>query len=245
MVFTRYNPKTGDMVLGKLPPMPRPLDPDYLNPEQSKAAAQIESEWQAKQSQSKADIDAFAAGMAQAQAKKEEVESRLPVGTPVRDIYGKEQTVVGYKYGGTLVEVEDAQGRRQDFHNSKLFEREAPDMDEPTPSEMTRDELAAHPASAEHMGRALQASSPQMKAHHTRKAREAVEKSLQTGARGGKFYVSPTGQKVYVKPNPGVEITGTVEPTPFVSGLPQSVSMNQPSTGAGVQHSMMFGNRPR
>jgi len=72
-----------------------------------------------------------------------------------------------------------------------------------------------------------------------------AEKALQTGARGGKFYVSATGAKVYVKPNPGVELLGTVQPTPFVSGLPQSVSLNQPNTGAGVQQSMMFGNRPR
>lgn len=76
-----------------------------------------------------------------------------------------------------------------------------------------------------------------------KKAQEA--RAIQTGVRGGQFYVGPTGQKVYVKPNPGVELLGTVQPTPFVSGLPQSVSMNQPNTGSGVQQSMMFGNRPR
>jgi len=77
------------------------------------------------------------------------------------------------------------------------------------------------------------------------KHKPTQEKAIEVGARGGKFYISATGQKVYVKPNPGVELLGTVQPTPFVSGLPQSVSMNQPNTGAGIQHSMMFGNRPK
>jgi hypothetical protein len=40
-------------------------------------------------------------------------------------------------------------------------------------------------------------------------AAEHVAKSIQVGERGGQFYISPTGAKVYVKDNPGIVVEGS------------------------------------
>lgn len=54
---------------------------------------------------------------------------------------------------------------------------------------------------AQEMGR--QGLAAQTQAENLRKAADAQERALMTGPRGGQFYVSPTGAKVYEKPNPG------------------------------------------
>jgi hypothetical protein len=54
------------------------------------------------------------------------------------------------------------------------------------------------------------------------------EKSVQEGARGGRFYVSATGAKVYVKNNPGAETVGHMSNQRFHMGLPMSVHLAEP-----------------
>jgi hypothetical protein len=200
---------------------PRPLDPDYLNPEQARAAQQIESEWQAKQQQKESEGGRYVTVPGE------------PMGSGGRPRRYKTDapTTIGKKYAPSAEDISAyAAGMEQARQKA---------------AEMTTSELASHPAGAEHMARALQATTPQMKAHHTREAREAVEKAIQTGARGGRYYISPTGQKVYVKDNPGTEVVGYVPPAPFVGGLPQSVTMAEPRVDDPRNMSMMFGNRPK
>jgi hypothetical protein len=54
------------------------------------------------------------------------------------------------------------------------------------------------------------------------------DKSVQEGARGGRYYVSATGSKVYVKSNPGTEEVGQVSKMPFIGGLPATAYMQEP-----------------
>jgi hypothetical protein len=54
------------------------------------------------------------------------------------------------------------------------------------------------------------------------------DKPVQEGARGGRYYVSATGAKVYVKPNPGTEEVGQVSKMPFIGGLPATAYMQEP-----------------
>lgn len=56
----------------------------------------------------------------------------------------------------------------------------------------------------------------------------AEQRGIETGVRGGRYYVSAIGQKVYVKDNPGPEIVGHVCPHPFKSGLPATCFMQEP-----------------
>lgn len=42
--------------------------------------------------------------------------------------------------------------------------------------------------------------------------KQAEQKALETGVRGGRYYVSPSGAKVYVKGNPGVQVLDTENP---------------------------------
>ena len=63
-------------------------------------------------------------------------------------------------------------------------------------------------------------------------AEEKEEKSLETGVRGGKYYISPTGQKIYVKSNPGPEVVQQLPHLPFREGLPAYVHQAEPTVGA-------------
>jgi hypothetical protein len=51
---------------------------------------------------------------------------------------------------------------------------------------------------------------------------------VQEGARGGRFYVAPTGAKVYVKSNPGAEVVGHMSNQRFYQGLPMSCHLAEP-----------------
>jgi hypothetical protein len=60
----------------------------------------------------------------------------------------------------------------------------------------------------------------------------AAEKAgILVGTRGGRYYVSATGAKVYVKPNPGPVIQGHMSGQRFVGGLPMSVHLAEPKRG--------------
>ena len=56
----------------------------------------------------------------------------------------------------------------------------------------------------------------------------AQQKSIETGTRGGRYYVSATGAKVYVKSNPGPIHLGHMQNQTFHQGLPMSVHLNEP-----------------
>lgn len=55
-----------------------------------------------------------------------------------------------------------------------------------------------------------------------------AKEALETGVRGGRYYVSPTGTKVYVKSNPGPEVVGHMSNQRFYQGLPMSVHLAEP-----------------
>jgi hypothetical protein len=42
------------------------------------------------------------------------------------------------------------------------------------------------------------------------------------------YYVSSSGQKIYVKNNPGPEVVGQVSKTPFKMGLPATCFLQEP-----------------
>jgi hypothetical protein len=56
----------------------------------------------------------------------------------------------------------------------------------------------------------------------------AEQRGVQQGERGGRFYISSTGQKVYIKDNPGAEIHGHMRAQRFHAGLPMSVHLAEP-----------------
>lgn len=53
-------------------------------------------------------------------------------------------------------------------------------------------------------------------------------KATEQGPRGGVYYVAGTGQKVYVRPNPGAETVGQLSNQRFVGGLPVSAHLAEP-----------------
>jgi len=55
-----------------------------------------------------------------------------------------------------------------------------------------------------------------------------MPKAVQEGERGGRYYISATGQKVYVKSNPGAEVVGHMTRQRFHQGLPVSVHLAEP-----------------
>jgi hypothetical protein len=66
-----------------------------------------------------------------------------------------------------------------------------------------------------------------------RAAAKAAEKGIQEGPKGGRYYISPTGQKIYVKDNPGPEVVGQMKGQVFVGGLPMSCHLAEPSRRRG------------
>ena len=60
------------------------------------------------------------------------------------------------------------------------------------------------------------------------RAERHEDKPVETGARGGRFYVAATGAKVYVKSNPGAETVGHMRNQTFHQGLPMSVHLAEP-----------------
>lgn len=62
----------------------------------------------------------------------------------------------------------------------------------------------------------------------THEEMRAMQRALETGTRGGRYYVSATGQKVYVKDNPGAKVVGHMGGQLFIGGLPASVHLAEP-----------------
>ena len=56
----------------------------------------------------------------------------------------------------------------------------------------------------------------------------AQQHGTQEGARGGHFYISSTGAKIYVKDNPGAEVVGHMTNQRFHQGLPSSCHLAEP-----------------
>ena len=56
----------------------------------------------------------------------------------------------------------------------------------------------------------------------------AQQHGTQEGVRGGHFYISSTGAKIYVKDNPGAEVVGHMSNQRFHRGLPMSVHLAEP-----------------
>jgi hypothetical protein len=56
--------------------------------------------------------------------------------------------------------------------------------------------------------------------------------AVEEGPRGGRYYIGSTGEKVYVKPNPGAEPVGRVSHMPFRAGLPAPVAQAEPVRAA-------------
>lgn len=52
--------------------------------------------------------------------------------------------------------------------------------------------------------------------------------ALEIGERGGRYYVGPTGERIYVRENPGAEIVGHMSDQRFVGGLPASAHLAEP-----------------
>lgn len=52
--------------------------------------------------------------------------------------------------------------------------------------------------------------------------------AFETGPRGGRYYVSATGAKVYVTSNPGARVVGHMRDQRFHQGLPMSVHLAEP-----------------
>lgn len=57
---------------------------------------------------------------------------------------------------------------------------------------------------------------------------EKRAEALMTGLRGGRYYVSPTGGKVYISGNPGARMVGYMAQQVFYQGLPASVHLAEP-----------------
>jgi len=66
----------------------------------------------------------------------------------------------------------------------------------------------------------------------SKKRVEELKAARITGPRGGRYYTSASGEKVYVQDNPGTEVVGYMGATPFSGGLPAYVSEAEPCRGA-------------
>ena len=74
--------------------------------------------------------------------------------------------------------------------------------------------------------------SPDIRAKYIGTPDEKQERSVEEGPRGGRYYIGSTGEKVYVKPNPGAEPVGRVSHMPFRAGLPAPVAQAEPVRAA-------------
>lgn len=58
--------------------------------------------------------------------------------------------------------------------------------------------------------------------------RQLQVRSVESGPRGGYYYVTAQGTRVYVRQNPGAEVVGQVSKHPFVAGLPATAYLQEP-----------------
>jgi rubrerythrin len=66
------------------------------------------------------------------------------------------------------------------------------------------------------------------KVEEHRKRIEELKAAKIMGPRGGRYYISSSGEKVYMKSNPGAEVVGYMAALPFSGGLPAYVSEAEP-----------------
>jgi hypothetical protein len=85
-----------------------------------------------------------------------------------------------------------------------------------------------HPNRGEHNARMMKHAEIHNAARDELRRQGVPEKSVQEGARGGRFYVSATGAKVYVASNPGAETVGHMRNQRFHMGLPMSCHLAEP-----------------